>query len=491
MRSVLRVLTWLHRWWGVVFCLLFAMWFASGIVMHFVPFPARDDADRFAALLPIDLGRVGHGPAEAIANSGIPEVSRIRLVERSDGPIYLVSAPSATQALRASDLADGRVGSDRIALETGIGYARFRGLDASHARVGGLVDFDQWSVSGEFDSDRPLYRIILDDNSGTELYVSSATGDMVLQTTRLMRGFGYIGSVAHWIYPAVLRHHARVWLNLIWWLSLLGCVGAGFGVVIALARLTTGNRLMTPAPQRLHTWHYRLGLFCAPFVLAWMFSGWLSVQDGRSSPDLETRAATLAIAGTPAWSTLPLGELGGIADGAREIEWFALAGRIYRRERVGLQEQVLSLVVPETGDAPVHPAFLRQDEIDSAAKQLGGGCAQAAAVDADEADHAKSALREAPVFRIICGDTWNEIDGATGALLSQINGSQRAYRWLFGRLHTLDFPMLQSRPMLRTSIIVALCLCGLAFSLTGVVLAWRRLGKNVRAGPDANRGRSA
>jgi hypothetical protein len=34
---------------------------------------------------------------------------------------------------------------------------------------------------------------------------------------------------------------------------------------------------------------------------------------------------------------------------------------------------------------------------------------------------------------------------------------------------------LQSRPMLRTTIIVALCLCGLAFSLSGVVLAWRRL----------------
>jgi hypothetical protein len=25
----MRVLTWLHRWWGVLFALLFAMWFAS------------------------------------------------------------------------------------------------------------------------------------------------------------------------------------------------------------------------------------------------------------------------------------------------------------------------------------------------------------------------------------------------------------------------------------------------------------------------------
>jgi hypothetical protein len=40
----MRTLAALHRWWGVAFCLLFAMWFASGIVMHFVPFPARSEA---------------------------------------------------------------------------------------------------------------------------------------------------------------------------------------------------------------------------------------------------------------------------------------------------------------------------------------------------------------------------------------------------------------------------------------------------------------
>jgi uncharacterized iron-regulated membrane protein len=232
------------------------------------------------------------------------------------------------------------------------------------------------------------------------------------------------------------------------------------------------------SPLRLHTWHYRLGLFCAPFLLAWIFSGWLSVEDGRSSPDLETRSAGLAIAGTPAWSKLPPGELRGVTDGAREIEWFAFAGRIYRRERVSLQQQRLSLVVPETGDIPVHREFLRQDQVDSAAKQLGRGCGQAAAIDADEAERATSGLRQAPVFRIICGYTWYEIDGGTGVLLNQTDSSRRAYRWLFGRLHTLDFPILQARPMLRTTIIVALCLCGLAFSLTGVVLAWRRLAKS-------------
>jgi hypothetical protein len=46
---------------------------------------------------------------------------------------------------------------------------------------------------------------------------------------------------------------------------------------------------------------------------------------------------------------------------------------------------------------------------------------------------------------------------------------------LFRKLHKLDFAPLTSHPWLHTSAIVGLCLCGLAFSLTGVVLAWRLL----------------
>ena len=52
-----------HRWLGIGFCLLFAMWFATGIVMHFVPFPALTESERAAGLLPIDPARVARGPA--------------------------------------------------------------------------------------------------------------------------------------------------------------------------------------------------------------------------------------------------------------------------------------------------------------------------------------------------------------------------------------------------------------------------------------------
>jgi len=276
----MRILAALHRWWGIAFCLLFAMWFASGIVMHFVPFPARSET-----------GRPG---GSALTSSG-------------------------------------EVRSEQDALHVAAAYARESHLDVSRASVE-VIDYDQWTVAGEFDSDRPLYRVALDDDAGTELYVSSATGDVVLLTTQNIRLANYFGSIAHWIYPAPLRHKRQTWSTLMWWLSLVATIGASIGVMIGVVRLRTGT-----AYRGLQRWHHTFGLMIAPFVLCWIFSGFLSMGDG------------------------------------------GLSGFVAR-----------------------------------------------------------------PVS-------------------------------LFRAMHTFDFPPLASRPLLRTSLIVGLCLCGLAFSLTGVTLAWRRL----------------
>src|SRR4029077_10863848 len=114
-RLLLRPLILLHRCFGVAFCLVFAMWFASGIVMHFVPFPASTESEHVAALLPINFTRVGYTPAQAVAASGIAEPVRVRLVERADGPVYVVSNSGATKAVRGTDLTDAGVRSAEAA----------------------------------------------------------------------------------------------------------------------------------------------------------------------------------------------------------------------------------------------------------------------------------------------------------------------------------------------------------------------------------------
>jgi hypothetical protein len=463
----------LHRWLGVAFCLLFAMWFASGIVMHFVPFPALTETDRFAGLARIDLAGVEHGPAEAVAASGVSGALRVRLVQRADAAVYVVSGSTGLKAFRAADLADGTVQSSQQAAAIAAQYARHRGWDSGGAGSPDLAAYDQWTVSGHYDPHRPLYRVALNDDPGTELYVSSTTSEIVLATTHRERVWNYFGSIAHWIYPTALRSHPAAWSSLLWGLSLLALIGASAGSVVGVLRIgTEGSRLVSPYTG-LQAWHHWLGLICMLFVLTWIFSGWLSMDDGLLfSSGKPTAAEAIAIAGKLDWSALPRDEMMRIATPAKEVEWFAFGGHIYRRERIGADRQRLFLANAESG--ATDRAFLRSDEVDVAASHLARDCNKAVMVDADDA-YAVAATLPTAVFRVVCGEDWFHIDAASGTLLEKLDASRRAYRWLFGGLHTLNFPLLTARPMLRAAMILILCSFGLAFSLTGVVIAWRRL----------------
>jgi hypothetical protein len=120
-------------------------------------------------------------------------------------------------------------------------------------------------------------------------------------------------------------------------------------------------------------------------------------------------------------------------------------------------------------------AFLDDQDVLSMTLRLATGCG-AASVVADNDDYpAQSNVPGAPVYRSRCGDLWFDIDGADGSVLQRLDASRRAYRWFYSALHTLDFPVLMAHPRLRDVLIIGLCALGLVFSVTGIVIGWRRL----------------
>jgi len=140
------VLTLVHRWLGILFCLLFAMWFASGMIMHFVPFPSLTEAERIDGLAPIDLSQVSRSPAEAVRASGIKDATRVRLLQRSDGPAYLVSGASSLVAFRAGDLSRAALAAGHQALAVALDHAQRRGMDWRTPRF----PHSPLSISGPF-----------------------------------------------------------------------------------------------------------------------------------------------------------------------------------------------------------------------------------------------------------------------------------------------------------------------------------------------------
>ena len=67
------------------------------------------------------------------------------------------------------------------------------------------------------------------------------------------------------------------------------------------------------------------------------------------------------------------------------------------------------------------------------------------------------------------------LDPLSGEILTVMDPGRRAYAWIYYALHTLNFPGLISRPLARTSVELLLLAGGLAFGVTGIVLAVRRL----------------
>jgi hypothetical protein len=441
--------------------------------MHFVPFPYLTEAARFAGLPPIDNAPM-IGPADAIKASGIIDAARVRLIQRPDGAVYLVSGRSQIKAITAANGTDAGVTSPDVARAEAQVYARNRGIVTGPAPSVDLSDYDQWTVPNDLDRYRPLYRVMLGDSAGHEVYVSSNTGETVLVTTRHERAWNFLGAVVHWIYPTVLRRDWALWDRVVWTLSLLSSIAAMLGAVLGIARLKVRRGRLGSPYRGWHALHHVIGLVATVFVLTWIVSGWLSMDHGRLFSRGRLTQAELAVAASPLDSTtLSSSSWTPLSPGVREVEWFSFDGRVYRRDRVALDQQILF----RAGDAgPTDQSgFLNPEQIGDMTARLGMGCSAPSVLPADDAYAAASALPSAPVYRTICGDVWFDVDGASGMVLQRLDTSRRAYRWVYTALHTLDFPFLLRHALVRTLLVLGLCSLGFVFSVTGIVIGWRRL----------------
>ena len=262
MRRVLRALVLIHRYFGIAMCLLFAMWFASGIVMLFVPYPALTPAERFHGLKPLELGKCCVSPASAYAKSGLTEPPQgMRLMMVLDRPVFQLHT---WDGAIVSVFADTGEPMPRLEAQEAVAVAQSFSNSVGLSPLA-LSDYDQWTVANGLDAYRPFHRIALNDGDGAELYVSQRTGEVMRDTTASERRWSYVGSVAHWIYPTVLRKDWAMWDRVVWYGSLIGIVGALTGIVLGITRL----RFRKPYLSGRHSpfrgwmyWHHILGIGC-------------------------------------------------------------------------------------------------------------------------------------------------------------------------------------------------------------------------------------
>ncbi|WP_245653428.1 PepSY domain-containing protein [Sphingomonas pituitosa] len=471
-QRLLAMLVWFHRWIGIATCLIFAAWFASGAVMLFQPFPSLPHAAQMALQAPITAPADLMAPARAAAT--VSGAETLRLVQRAGRPAYVVEGGGAVQAI------DARTGALLPPLSRAQALAEARRLFGPTASTTAPFEHDQWVVHNRFDPARPFYRLDANDAQGTQLYLSARSGELLQRTSRSTRAWNWPGAVLHWVYVTPLRKDWRAWDASVWWLSLVCMLVAIAGMVLGIVRMVAARRLHPPRisffRRRWLRWHHLLGLGAGVFVLGWIFSGWLSMDHGRLfSRGTPTGAQAQAYAGCSLAQLLrQVDATRLVARPVPEISVTPLACRpvLTRSAADGSVERVDG-AGRRIDDATMRTLVLRA---------VAAGWPQASAAGVQPVDpDATYALAEGwprSAWRIALAapaapDLY--VDGNSGRLLTVMDSSRAAYAWVYYALHTGNVPGLSTRPTLRRLLLLLPLAAGFLFSVTGVVLGWRRL----------------
>ncbi|MDM0042908.1 PepSY-associated TM helix domain-containing protein [Variovorax dokdonensis] len=496
----MRLKRWLylvHRWMGVGLCAFLAMWFLSGMVMMYVGYPKLTESERLAHLPGLGDGAGLLGARQALDLAGVRgALKSLRLSSaRAGQPVYLAMLAGTGGVPDRAFVIDARSGSPLGRADAKVAIASaaaFEGALADPARVQhlGAVQEDAFTHSRALRAHRPLHELRLADRDDTIVYVSSLTGEVVLDASATERHWNYVGAWIHWLYPFRGNVFDRHWSDIVIWLSLAGVVLCATGTVVGILRwrfarpYRSGSR--SPYPGRMMRWHHISGLLFAGVTLTWIFSGLMSMNPwgvfDAGGPKPSRSALQQAQPLLPTADDAAPRELLGSGGDVRELRWVPVLGRL-TVQAWGAAGRPRILDSRTGGPLTVDEQALRR----AAASMMAADVLHIERQTAyDFYYYAREPHtmtggndRPLPVLRVDFADSNANrvyIDPHTGTVVTQSDRHERAGRWLFALMHSWDWlPLLSRRPAWDLVLLVA-SIGGVALSLTGIVIAWRRVG---------------
>jgi hypothetical protein len=491
-----NAIVFLHRWMGVCLCVLFLMWFASGIAMMYWDYPNVSAADRLSRARTLNASEIHLSPQQAYSQlKGNEPPSGVRLGTFDGRPAYRFQA-GFTEFIVYAD--DGQIQDGcPSALSLRIASA-WTGQSPALANVKELTEEDQWTVSEEFSDLRPLRKYSWVD--GQQAYVSTVTCDVVQYTTRASRRGAYLGAIPHWLYFTPLRKRGSLWSRLVIWASGLGAGTAVLGLVVGVWTYSPSKRYRyREAPSSIpyigqKRWHMVLGLTFGSLACTWAFSGMLSMdpfpglQSGDSgAASFEMAAALRGTSPAPAaFAAKPPQEAlreAGSDFRAAQLDLVSVIGEPVYLAYSGSNQ---TLVIPVAGQSKAefdHPSIL--DALRKAARPYEitevGLVTQYEAYYLDR--HNSLPL---PVILVKFNDPERSmyyVDPKTARIVASYNTHSRWNRWLYHGLHSMNFPWLYKYRPAWDILLLTLLGGGGSLCVTALVLAWRvvrqKLGRSV------------
>lgn len=512
-----RLLIYTHRWLGIAGCVVFLVWFVSGIVMVYERMPRLTPEERLARLPPLDGSAVRVPLQDAVSTAGVAP-DRVRVGSLGDRPVYRLESAGQWTTVFADtgDPLDGLSAEQAVDL-----VRRFVPEHASTARdAGRLEQADQWTLDGGLPRFLPMRRVALGDPAGTFVYVSERTGEPVMKTTARGRAWGYMGAVLHWTYFTPFREQRELWRYSIIYAALIGCVLTISGLIAGVWRFSPAKRFRL---RRVYShspyagwmwWHHYAGLLFGLFTFTWALSGALSLTPWDWAPPTEpTGAQRLAISGgalrvaqvDPARIRTAI-ELMAPSFTPKELEILQFQGRpfalAYRADSIEIAARsttrdVSAIFSAQLArdhrlvwlDGPLSRPFDRFEQsavLASARAAMPTATVEESAwlLGYDSYYYDQGHAKPLPMLRVKFADadrTWLYVDPQSGLISMIQTPRSRLNRWLYNGLHSLDFPGLYDRRAAWEGVVVALSLGGLGLIGTSLVPTYRRLRRHARA----------
>jgi hypothetical protein len=486
-----RSLIFVHRWLGVALCVLFLLWFPSGIGMMYFPMPSVTPASRLERLPVLDPSRVAVPPAEAAATLGV-DIDDLRLTSFDGRPAYRVGGgrDGGSPVLYADTGEEqGEVPIEMVQRAA----AAWTGQTVSSATVQEVTEVDQWTLQTRLGQLSPVFKYSWPN--GEQVYVSQATGEVVQYTTTMSRIGAYLGPIPHWFYFTPLRKHGPEWSRIVIWSSGIGTIAAIIGVVISLWMYSPSRKYQyagaaTSIPYRgQKRWHMIFGLIFGVATVTYAFSGMLSMdpfpsfndrqQQRQPSIEPNIRAALRGDLDPAAFEAKhPRQALEQLATlPVKELELTSFAGDAVYLARFADGD---TRIVPMRGEPKT--GFDQEEIIRIISAAADGRMTTRVLTQYDR--HYLDRTRQRPLPVVLAQGTSGDqtryyIDPGTARVVQTYNSSNWVNRWLYSGLHSLNFPWLYNYRPLWDIVVITLMLGGTVLCVTSLVLAWRVLGRKL------------
>lgn len=475
-----------HRWLGIGTCLLFLLWFISGIVMMYAKMPELTVEQRLEALPALDSLRVQHSAAAAwkITGEGKPW-KQAALTTIAARPAYRFLTSNGNRLVVFADNGELRMAFTRDQAEPSL--RAFLPAGQSYEWQPTLTRPDQWTVQSIYTSHLPLYHAVVNDGAGAEVYLSSITGEVILRTTTQSRFIAWIGAIPHWLYIRAVRVYAEEWRLGVIYLSAIGTIMALLGMIAGIWRYSPSrryrNRELGPQPTPYlgaKKWHHYSGLIFGILTVTFILSGGLSLNPGRWSTGSSPTAAQMARFTGGAIRPAGFDRIPPFPAGAKEIDFQQIHSKPLARINKAWRHLDGAIFVPPSAEKLLAAAQLATNGATIASSRL--------LTTYDTYYYDRKYQKPLPVIEVRLNDaasTWFYIDPATGLPVNRYETTGRWERWLYHGFHSLDFPGLWNQRPLWDIIVIFVSLGGIYLSWSGIQIGWERLRPRRRRKPSA------